>query len=385
MRSICVFICAALCCVGLACSDDAQQANNDGWDIGHEDAGKDAGEDAHADTGRDGGDDGGGHDGGTINYEVVFELVNESGGTVYAHDQIAGMPCAFGDNHWLSVNRNGVSWMRLSDGCHVCNCDEPDDCAVCAYDCPGQPMREWTELADGEARRFTWDGRIWETTEEGCEMPELAVGQPLEAEFCWGTGFDDENYAITGSRCLPVDFELEPGGQVVRVVIPERETHDITFRMINETGKDLYANPDGATQEYGCYGSWYTVGNGDETYTLMSSCGLCDCSTVEQNPDEMCHEPCPDIACPAPTEEAYRFAAGEELSDTWSGKLWAPDQVGDQACERQTAPPQNELVATFCYAEEVVDGGGYASLGPTTCQQVSFDRLADDEVVLRLQ
>ncbi len=396
MRTTQLLCCLALAFALVACSDDASQSNNGGWNINN---GTDAGADAEADTAADtandtgepdigldtGEDSGWSYDGGTANNEVVFELKNESGRPIYAHQQVAGMPCAYGDSHWLSVNQSDGSNARLADDCSICNCDEAEDCAVCAYDCPGPPTREWTELGDDESRSYRWDGRIWQTNAEGCEAPHLAVDQTLEAEFCWGTGFDDTSSAMTGYRCTTVDFELTGAYQVVEVVVPERDTHDITFRMINDTGKDLYANPDGAARSFRCYGSWYSVGDGDEAYTLAPSCGICDCGVVEQNPGEQCSEPCPAVACAAPNEEAFRFPDGAELVDTWSGTIVEHDEVAGQTCERQTLPPLDELVATFCFAEEVEDYGSHTSLGPTTCEQISFDRLADDEVVLRLQ
>lgn len=385
MRTTTKLLVAALAAFSLlACSDDGSGGGGGGWDIGTgEDGGVDAGPDAVGDTG----EDGGGSDAGIEDYQVTFELKNDSGRSAYAYWSVAATsPCSgFGDQNWLSVRRDGQA-VQMADDCSICNCDQTNNCAVCAMDCPGPPTASSAELPSGQSRRFEWDGRVWSTTSQGCESPELAAGETFEAEICYGMQFDDEAREIVDERCQTIDVTLDRPTQTVRVTIPAPETHDITFRMVNETGHDLYAYPGEATASYSCYGAWYSVGDGSTTYTLNSPCGLCECSQIEQNPDEQCVEACPAaMPCPAPTQEALRWSAGETKTDIWNGTITVEDQVANQSCERHVAPPVDQLVASFCWSESVVEQNGYADLGELNCQDVTFDRLADDVVEFRVQ
>ena len=172
----------ALCCAAIGCSDDENQTGTDGgWSF---DSGQDAGADVDVDSGRDsgrrdsGGPDSGGPDsGGPDDYSVTFELKNESGRPLYASRFVAGQPVCTDEGVWLSVNDGGRQ-AQIIKTCGVCECGE-EPCAICDIACPGPPTADDVELADGESRTFTWDGRIWETMDQGCVVPELATDRDV--------------------------------------------------------------------------------------------------------------------------------------------------------------------------------------------------------------
>lgn len=396
MHKIIRILVVALTCTALtACTQHVDQDNN-GWDVGTDvgddartDAGDDTGDDVSDDTGNDAGedinedvDDGG--DTGEDNYEVHFELVNNANRPISVSPATSSARLCFGDT-WLHVRDDG-SELQLTDNTCVENCPSSGDPIGCTADCAA-PAPESFRLADGDRRSFTWDAKAWTTTDDSCEIAESMAGKTLTAEFCYGASFDEQNFELVGERCETVEFSIDQPSQTVRVTIDEERPNEVVFKMINETGKDLYARPNGLMTPYSCYGSWYSLSAYDRAVTPVRGCnGVCSCEQVEQNPDEQCITACPARApCPAPTAEALLFEANSERSDTWDGLITIDDEVADQECERRVVPLADQLVATMCYAEEIDESNGYAELVDPTCEDVRFERTTDDVVEWRIQ
>ena len=129
------------------------------------------------------------------------------------------------------------------------------------------------------------------------------------------------------------------------------------------------------------------LGDGEETYSVRNPCsGYCKCDLVEQNPEEQCGVTCAAEACAPPSRETFVWPAGSELVDAWDGTITVQGEVAGQICDRQIVPPTDELVAEFCWSDEVdVDESGAAMLSNETCEAVPFDRLTDRVVEHRVQ
>jgi hypothetical protein len=374
-----------------ACVQHVDQDNN-GWDVGSdsgEDAGTDTENDTTTDTEADTATDTGGdtEDGGDTgeNYNVTFELVNNSGRPLYAAPAVFGANTCYGDSQpWLRVTQDGEYFGLADDSC-IANCDTDDGPIACDLDC-AIPTREQYRLGDGENRRYEWDATAWKIR-DGCEVSESMVGETLTADFCYGAEFADDSARLLDQTCQTVEFTVDQPSQTVRVEIEPLEPNEVTFRMVNATGQDLYAHPGTPTQAYRCYGSWYTLGTGQRTLTPVSGCdGICTCEQVEQNPGEQCTTACPALApCPAPTREALLFEAGTTLSDTWDGLVTFDDEVAGQTCRRRVPPMVDDLVATFCYARDIDEGNGYAQLQTPICTDIEFERATDEIVEFRIE
>ena len=380
---------ALAACALVACSDHSAGGGAGGWDVGsHSDSGVDAGADVGFDSG---GDTGADTDAGTPSYEVSFELQNNSGHPVYASPGVFGtFSCGPTGQDWLTISSQG-SPIDPQDSCAVCNCDEAPGCAICDMaNCPA-PTADIVQLDDGQSRTFQWDARSWlirpdASAQQSCEQPSSLAGESVQAKFCYGTGFDDTTHQITGVHCQTVDVTIDQPTQVVRVTVPPQAAHDIKFRMINDTGHDVYAYPQADTSSFTCYGSWMSVGDGSTTYTLRAPCGVCDCSQVEQDPTQQCVEACPAaMPCPAPTQDALRLPAGAAREATWDGTITVPDQVAGQDCERHQPPPADELVAKFCWAASTQGTTGATDLADPTCHEVTFNRVDDQTVEYHIQ
>jgi hypothetical protein len=212
------------------------------------------------------------------------------------------------------------------------------------------------------------------------------VGETLTAQFCYGGAFTDDSAQLQSQTCQRVEFTVDEGDQTVRVEIDPLQPNDVTFQMVNDTGKDLYAFPGGASAGRNCYGAWNSIGDGQRTFTPREFCsGLCSCEVVEQNPGERCNVACPAAACPAPTEEALILPNGDMRMDEWDGLITIRDEVADQTCTRRVVPLADELTATFCYAEAINEDNGYAQLGPRTCEDFTFDRTTAGVVEWKVQ
>ena len=392
MQQIARILVVALACTALAaCTEHVDQDNN-GWDVGDDtgtdaanDTGNDTGNDTDNDTGSDTGTDTGSDTGGDTgeNYNVTFELVNNSGRPLYAAPAAYGANTCYGQP-WLRVQHDGEPIGLVDDTC-IANCDSDDGPIACDLDC-AIPTREENRFGDGETRSYQWDARAWKGG-DSCEYSESMAGETLTAEFCYGGAYADNSARILSETCQTVEFTVDQPSQTVRVEIAPLEPNEVTFQMINETGKDVYALPGGASSGRTCYGAWNAIGDGERTFTPRVACsGLCSCDVIEQNPNEQCATVCPAAApCPAPTEEALLLPNGDMRVDNWDGLITINDEVHDQTCERRVVPLAEELTATFCYAETINEQPGYAELGPQTCKDFTFDRDDADVIEWRVQ
>jgi hypothetical protein len=392
MHKITRILVVALACTALAaCTEHVDQSGNNGWDVEDDtggdagtdtvdDTGSDTGEDASTDTGEDTSADTGGDTG--VSANVTFELVNNSGRPLYASPGAFGLNTCYG-HPWLRVQHAGEHLGLADDSC-IANCDSEDDPIACDLDC-AVPTREQYRFGDGEIRRYAWDATAW-TIQDGCEVSESMIGETLTAEFCYGGAFTNDSAQLLSRRCETVEFTVDEGDQTVRVEIEPLQPKQVTFQMVNETGKDLYAFPGGASVGRNCYGSWNSIGDSERTFTPYRYCtGLCSCDMVEQNPGEQCNVACPAVACPAPTEEVLILPSGEKRVDNWDGLITIQDEVASQTCERRVVPLADELTTTFCYAETIDDQNGYAQLGPRTCKDFTFERTTTDVIEWKLQ
>ena len=369
---ICV---AGVLAVGLlACSDDHRNRDNGGWDLGTH---ADTGPDADAQTGAQG-------------YKVTFELKNESGRTIYANPWVEKLgPCAYGQEYWLSIQRDGEAVRPASD-CTFCTCAElqADECVVCAVDC-WRPDASRFPLASGESRQLVWDGRDWQTNEQNCVSPKVLEGETLNATICYGTELTDDEMGahLTNPTCQTLAFALDQPEQTVRVVVPAPDPHPITIRMINDSGHELYAWP-GEWSESGNptgYGPWFRIGDGSSHYDLRPRCELCECSELEQDPGAICDEVCPDILSVEPWIADQIWPAGEARIGDWDGSISISDRVAGRSCNRQVVPPVDALVAQFCWSETLNRWDEFTGvLGELTCKDVDFGR-TDDRVEWRVQ
>jgi hypothetical protein len=381
-----------------ACSDDAP-GDDDGWNVG-EDAGPDATspdtsmpdtsmpDTSMPDTSMPDTDQ---PDAGPVDFDISFELVNESGRSVYAYPPAYGANLCSSNGYWLTLEDDDGG-ARMAQQCDLCECGKEDECGVCMVDCPGPLTREQAKLATGDQKVVSWDGRTWSRQAstypdtDFCDAPQPRTGETLDATFCWGTDFDDGASEVTDVHCQTVDVELDPQrpNQVIRVLVPPPDPEPITFRMINGTDGDLYANTNTPNDSFYCSQPWYTVGDGDSTFQFEKSCGVCDCAELEQDPDAECEVACP-ASCAQPDADALRLGPGEERSHQWDGSIWTNEQDVSNTCQRHTVPPTNDLVATFCYADELAGTSESRYIDQTTCVDVAFDRLTDDEVVFRIE
>lgn len=324
-------------------------------------------------------------DAGPTDFEVVFELRNESGRPLYTPKVVRG-DISCDTQYWVDVSRAGQP-VGIKDNTCVSNCEDGTPPIACDIRCEAPTASDYL-LADGDSRRVVWDAQAWVLEDEGrCESPREFTGEALRAEFCYASSFDLSRGGLIGVVCEEVEFSLDRPSQVVEVVVGERAPNEVTFRMINETGRDLYAHTGSPQAIYDCYGDWYSVQGPDAPLSLVAGCdGRCGCDEVAQNPGEVCRVPCPSIVpCAAPTAEAYAFPAGSAREDIWDGGVPIDDEVDGQSCRRRVAPLVDDLVATFCYAERVDDGAGYAELVDPICQDVRFSRVTNDVVELRIQ
>ncbi len=377
---------ALAACTLAACGGQSNGAGG-GWKIGNDtgaDAGADGGGHIEPDTGVDTGTDGG-H---AHSYQVNFELQNDSGRAVYASPQVSGLfGCGPIGQDWLTVKYHNSS-IKLRDTCDVCNCDDAQPCAICEMAGCAAPTADGSRLDDGQSRTFQWDAYAWiqrqqENQQMACEEPQSLAGKTVQAEFCYGTGFDDTTRKITGTHCQSVDVSLDQPSQTVRVTVPPPPPHDITFRLVNDTGHDVYINPGTPTSDIPCGGSWYSVGDGSQDFTLRATCGVCACSEIEQNPGQQCMQECP--SCPVVMGDAQHVLPGEVRSDTWDGTIVVRDTVAGQQCQRQSVPPTNQLHATFCWSDQLDQHDGWASVHNPQCEDVAFDRQTDHTVEFHIQ
>lgn len=373
---------ASLCALA-GCQDDTG-----GWDVG-DDAGHPAdggdadagggGEDA-GDRGEDAGD--GGEDAGTPEFDIEFELENRSGRMLYVSEGVAGQDSCVQGAPWVAPNGGA----RFEDRCTICNCAE-DDCPACTAPCPRGEVED-AEFDDGESRTYRWNGELWTTdTDDECEESHVPVGESLSAEFCWAESFDDETGGLEDSTCETIEFTLDPEqpDQTIRHVIDDgTEDPGVDFRMVNETDRDLYAEPNGATEggQYvpACKDFWYEVSDGDDIFDLKVDCEECSCNDVDNGE---CSSECTGAACQR-SEGQFLLEAGSERADEWDGSIGVDDEKDGVSCRTLTEPPTDDLEATFCYGDELTSSGGEPRVEEPTCETLNFNRLRDDEVVFRI-
>jgi hypothetical protein len=350
--------------------------HDDGWEVG---------DDLQPDTGADIGQDTGSNDADATSdaYQVNFELVNNSGRPLYATPRLNNS-CFGGGGSWLHVQHGGMRVGLPESNCSS-NCETDDGPVVCDTSCI-YPTREQYRLGDGEVRRYEWDATAW-TYRGSCETSESMVGETLTAKFCYRGVFTDDSAQPLSRTCQTVEFTVDRPSQIVRVEIEPLQPNEVNFRMVNETGKDLYAQPSGLTTRHRCYEPWYTLSADERTVTPVRGCNsTCSCDQVEQSLGEQCNPSCPSRgACQAPTADVLLFKAGSERIDTWDGLMVTDDSVDNQRCERRVVPLADELTATMCYAEELDRGNGSARLIDPTCKDITFERTTGEAVELRLE
>lgn len=388
-----------LCIIGtlalgmMACSDNKlSQHNNERADIGPPtDAtlGSDTSTDVDTESGEDASPV-------LDNYKVTFELVNNSGLPIFAYRTVTSVsPCHNEPDDWLTISRQSGGYMSISRDCALCECDETS-CAVCDVMCLESPTALTAKLEQGEMRQFEWDGRAWKSkidTGQRCQFPELLGGETLKATFCYGSNFEEDPRAqspgagfIVHPACETLEFTLNQAEQTVRLVVPPQ----LTIRMINDSGRDLYASPDAVSSTDAvpsCYDSWFKLGDGTSLYNLSPPCDQCECAYLaSSNPNHtICDSRCSLVDCQPPQIAHQLWPAGEARVATWNRTIATESEVLEQTCNTQIVAPAGTHIARFCWSESIhptSDEGGM--LGEVICEEVVFEH--DDEVVeLRVQ
>jgi len=150
-----------------------------------------------------------------VNYEtreaaVELSFVNTTDTTLYVQTgNDLGWP------EWWHVASAGRR-LQPMENCGVCECFEAGGCAVC-----GQALPIVQAVAPGESITTMWRGQTWESLPR-CEYPVVVNEGVLEAELCWGTGWqgevgpDDQTLfgEATGVTCRTAGFVMGRDGEV---------------------------------------------------------------------------------------------------------------------------------------------------------------------------
>lgn len=355
------------------------EGKNSGWKLG-DDAGPDAGGDVSIDdSGADsGGDSGGGTDAGVDvglpPGAITFTLTNEHTNPVFAYHGVSGGISCF-DGAWLEILEDGEPRRIVSD-CSRCSCDDGPDCAVCAIDCAPGADPNYAQLSVGESRSFVWDGllRVDAITQNGqCEALRAPQSTGLSARFCWGHSFEETSGPfglISTVVCEDVDFD--PSDVLVEHTILPTARDEVQFELSNGTTEMRYAHfsAGGPCDS----GTWLSLEREGTPLRIIDYCGQCSCTEVDDA--SMCPQPCPAIACPQPTSEAFELPPGGLRRHSWSRVAYTDEEVNGIACERDrlvTGP----LTARLCWGNDVDES---LQLIGETCETIEFDPMQDNDV-----
>lgn len=308
---------------------------------------------------------------GADEYKVNFELKNESGRAIYAYSTVEGSICSYQSKDWLSIQLDGQA-VRASTDCTMCTCGE-EECFLCALDCPESMFNEAnSKLADGDARSFEWNGRVWTTdSEEDCEAPELVAGETLEATICYGFEFamDGEMGSIVDPICETIEFTLDQPEQTVRVVVdeaPSADEYKVNFELKNESGAPIYAYwaVEGAMCSY-TPKDWLSIQRDGEAVRTDSDCTLCTCG--EEEGCSVCALDCPESDY---EESTILLADGDARDYEWDAHIWTTDV--EATCESAESAAGETLQAKICYGLEFAVTDGIGAIVDPICEVVEF-------------